>query len=68
MTLQKGTGKKINPKSPHLPDKDIEYIRNKIIQKVNSELNLRVSKGYKNINLGLVKGIVDELLKEINVI
>lgn len=55
---------KINPVDSSLPEKDIEYIKNKIKRKVKTELNLRISKGYTNINLSLVGELVDKFLKE----
>lgn len=59
---------KINPINSSLPEHDLEGIKRKIINKVNSELNLRISKGYKNINLSLVDDIVESSLKELRVI
>lgn len=59
---------KINPKNSCLPEKDIKYIKEMVIKKANAELNLRISKGYENIDLGLVEGIADELLSETKVI
>lgn len=59
---------KINPINSKLPDKEIAYIKTKIINKVKSELMLRISKGYKNIKLDLVEGLVDEALEEMKVI
>jgi len=59
---------KINPINTALPYKDIFYIKNKIINKVKAELSLRISKDYKNINLNLIKPLVDKYLKETNVI
>ena len=41
---------------------------NKITNKVRAELILRVSKGYENINLGLVEEFIYKALKEMNVI
>jgi hypothetical protein len=35
---------------------------------VNIELNLRISKGYQNINLDLVEEYADKALKEMNII
>ena len=35
---------KINPINKPLPKKDIEHIKSKVINKVNSELNLRIEK------------------------
>lgn len=58
---------KINPKQTSLPDKDLSSIRNKIINNVKSELLLRISKGYSNIDLSLIKLFVDEALKELRV-
>ena len=55
---------KINPLNIPLPEKDVNYIKDKIIRKVKAELQIRISKGYKNINLDLVEQIMNELLKE----
>ena len=55
---------KINPLIIPLPEKDVNYIKDKIIRKVKAELQIRISKGYKNINLDLVEQIMNELLKE----
>jgi len=59
---------KINPVKTPLPDKDVTYIKNKVINRVRTELLLRISKGYKNIDLNLIEKLVDEFLKEINVV
>ncbi|MFH1592447.1 MAG: hypothetical protein ABIB47_03720 [Candidatus Woesearchaeota archaeon] len=59
---------KINPIGTRLPEKDIEYIRNKIVNKVRAELGLRISKGYRNIDLDLIEGLVDDTLKNMKVI
>ena len=64
LEIAKRYREQINPSHKALPDKDIVDIKQKIITKVNSELRLRVEKGYKNIDLGLVEETVDELLKE----
>jgi len=48
-------------------DKDLDYIRTKIVNKVNSELMFRISKGYKGIDLGLVSKFADDALKEMKV-
>ncbi len=58
---------KINPINRPLPEKDIGRIRIKIINKVNSELKLRIEKGYKNIHLELVESIADKMLTEMKV-
>ena len=59
---------KINPINAPLPEKDIDYIKNKIISKVRAELTIRISKGYDNIDLGLVEEFVEEALKNTKVI
>jgi len=45
----------------------MEDIKTRIISKVNSELKLRIDKGYKNINLSLVESLVDKALKEMRI-
>lgn len=59
---------KINPIKSPLPYKDISYIKSKRINKVRAELLLRISKGYENIDLGLVENLVNEFLKETKII
>jgi len=58
---------KINPANRSLPENDINEIKRKIINKVNSELKLRISRGYENINLLLVEELVDKSLKEMKI-
>ena len=55
---------KINPINSPLPDKDIYYIKEKIIKRVKTELTLRIEKDYENINLNLIEQEVDKSLKE----
>jgi len=55
---------KINPVNRPLPDKDAGYIKEKIVSRVKAELMIRISKGYKNIDLSLVDGLVDKSLKD----
>ncbi|MBL7147718.1 MAG: hypothetical protein ISS82_02735 [Nanoarchaeota archaeon] len=59
---------KINPINSTFPDKDMDYIKTKIRNKVRAELLVRISRGYKNIDLGLVEKLVDEFLEDMNVI
>ncbi|MEK6946605.1 MAG: hypothetical protein AABX32_03275 [Nanoarchaeota archaeon] len=59
--------KKINPINGPLPEKDIEHIKSKVIARVNSELKLRIEKGYKNINLSLAGDIANKILADMNV-
>ena len=58
---------KINPKTSNLSEKDAEYIKNQIKDKVISKLNQRISQGYKNINLNLIEELIDKALKNINI-
>lgn len=58
---------KINPPNRALPDRDISYIREKIVSKVKAELMLRISKGYKNIDLGLVEALTDKVLEDLGI-
>lgn len=59
---------KINPAENVLPSHDIEGLKEKITNKVKRELNLRIKKGYTNINMLLVEGFVDDYLKELGII
>lgn len=59
---------KINPVNKTLPDKDINQIKDKIIKKVKLELQSRASKGYKNINFGLIEIVVENMLGDMNVV
>lgn len=58
---------KINPVNKKLSDKDIEEIKRKVINKVKSELIIRIDRGYENINLSLVEEFVEKFLSEMNV-
>jgi hypothetical protein len=66
--IAKNYREKINPANRSLPFHDIEEIKRKVISNVNSELKLRIDKGYKNINLALVEEFIDKDLKELGVI
>ena len=59
--------KGINPVNLPLPKKDILYIKNRIIKKATSELMIRISKGYRNIDIGLVEKEVDDILRKMNI-
>lgn len=59
---------KINPVNNVLPAKDVEEIKSKIISRVKLELNLRVNRGYQNIDFSLVEKFVENVLKEFKVI
>ncbi len=59
---------KINPANTLLPDKDGENIKKKITAKVKSELLLRISKGYQNIDIKSVDKFVGQALKELKIL
>lgn len=56
---------KINPVNNKLPESS--EIKELITKKVNNELKLRISKGYKNIDLSLVEPTTDNVLSELKV-
>ena len=58
---------KITPLNAYLQTKDINFIRDKITNKVNNELKKRIAKGYSGIDLGLVSEIVEEFLVKVKV-
>ena len=58
---------KINPINRPLPEEDIVRIKSKVINKVNSELRLRIEKGYKNIDLNPIEDIMNKILTEMKV-
>lgn len=58
---------KLNPLDKKLPASDTDYIKNKIISRVESQLKLRISKGYENIDLSLVEKETDNVLKALKI-
>src|SRR3989344_6970696 len=65
--ISKKYREKINPVESPLPSKDVEYIKDKITNKVKAELQIRISRGYKNIDLSTIEKFVNERLKETNI-
>ena len=59
---------KINPINRNLPEKDMVEIKKKVINKVRTELRLRIDKGYENINLSLVDEFVENALKKMEIV
>ena len=59
---------KINPLNRALQSKDVVYIKAQIVNKVRAELLMRISKGYRGINLDFVKELVDKALRDMGVI
>lgn len=68
LDIAKRYREKINPVHCCLHSNDVEYIKDRIHHRVTSELRLRISKGYKNINLDLIDETINKFLKETNVI
>ena len=67
-TIAKNYRNKINPSDRALPLHDLQGLKQKIMRRAKAELNLRVEKGYKNIDLSLVAEYVDDLLEELNIV
>lgn len=65
LDIGKSYREKINPAGDKLPESS--EIKDAIIKKVNNELKLRVSKGYKNINLNLIGPAVNQILAQLKV-
>ncbi|MBS3105713.1 hypothetical protein J4234_05640 [Candidatus Woesearchaeota archaeon] len=63
--LAKKYREKINPISSNLPE--YSEIKERIMKKVNNELKIRISKGYKNIDLNLVESATDGILSQLRV-
>ena len=66
LEIAKKYREKINPQTPFIR-KDIIYIKTKIKNKVRAELLVRISKGYKNIDLDSIDRVIDKFLKDINI-
>lgn|SRR3989338_2848679 len=67
LEIAKKYREKINPINKILPLHDTKEVRETIISRVKSELNLRIARGYENIDLNLVEKFVDDCLKELKV-
>ena len=67
MDIAKYYRDKINPVDKPLL-KDAKDIKKDIMSRVNNELKIRISKGYKNIDLDSVESTVNKFLKELKVI
>ena len=59
---------KINPINKPLSSIDSSEIKRKITNNIKNELMIRISKGYKNINLDSIEDSVNKFLKETKVI
>ena len=66
--IAKAYREKINPSDRRFPVHDVDELKEKIAKKARAELNLRISKGYTNIDLSLVEKSIDESLRELSVV
>ncbi|MBI2653443.1 hypothetical protein HYX02_01395 [Candidatus Woesearchaeota archaeon] len=66
LEIAKKYRQKINPTDKGLPESS--EMKEIIIKKVNNELKIRISKGYKNIDLNLVEDITNNILFKLNII
>lgn len=58
---------KINPKNVSLSEKDRDFIKKKLINKVKARLSQRALDDYENINLNLIEVFVDKVLEKMEV-
>ena len=64
LKISKKYRSKINPINAVLSEKDIGYIKKKLVNKVKSKLKERILEGYENINLDLIEELVNKTLRE----
>lgn len=57
----------INPLQRALPDIDAGEIKAEVQKRARNELLLRISKGYRGIELDSIELVLEKLLKELNV-
>ena len=67
ITIAKKYREKINPINKPFPQKDLNHIKIKIIKRANIELNLRIKKGYENLDLKKVEPITNLILNKLDV-
>lgn len=66
--IAKSYRERINPVNEPLPENDTAEIREKIINKAEAELKLRIAKGYENINLASVGEVTEKILADLKVV
>lgn len=59
---------KINPADAALPEKDARLIKGAIASKVMAELQLRIARGYRGIDINLAETAIDKALRETKVV
>lgn len=68
LEIAKKYREKINPINKGLSEKDLDYVKKRLMNKVKSELLMRISKGYKNIDLNLIELVIEEVFNEIKMV
>ena len=58
---------KINPAHACLPEKDIGYIKRRVMNKVRAEVALRIAKGYANLQDVSVEEQTEKALRELKI-
>jgi len=66
-SIAKKYRKEINPADKPLNMKDRISIKEKIISKVRNELNLRISKGYKNLDPDKAIPYTEKIMKDLKI-
>lgn len=67
LSIAKKYREEINPADKPLKVKDRILIKEKIISKVRNELNLRISKGYKNLNTDKAVPYAEKIMKDLKI-
>jgi hypothetical protein len=59
---------KVNPKFEILDMQEQDLIKKKVVTRVSSEIELRISKGYQNLSLEGIEEEIEIILKELGII
>lgn len=57
----------INPLQRCLSEKDAEEIKEEVMRRARQELQTRISKGYRDIDIALVEPVLQKLMKELKI-
>ena len=67
LEIAKRYREQINPIQRALPGIDVETIKGEILKRARNELLLRISKGYRGIELEALESILERLLEELKI-
>lgn len=67
LEISKKYREKINPINEKLQEKDIDLIKDKVTSRVKSEISLRISKGYSNLENIDIESEVAKALKDLTI-